>query len=53
LQGFDLELSVIMRRKGAFSLNLVNSPIRAALHLAKFDKLSVEPRGAMLAAAFE
>jgi hypothetical protein len=34
---------------GAFSRNLVNSPIRAALYLAKFNKLIVEHSGTMLA----
>jgi hypothetical protein len=38
---------------GAFALNLLNSPIRTALYLAKFNKLSVEPRGTMLAVVFE
>jgi hypothetical protein len=38
---------------GAFALNLVNSPIRTALDLAKFNKLSVEPRGTTLAVVFE
>jgi hypothetical protein len=53
LQGFDLELLVITQRNGRLCAQSSEFAHSDALYLAKFNKLTVEPRGTMLAVVFE
>jgi hypothetical protein len=53
LQGFDLELRIITRRNGRLCAQSREFTHSGALHLATFNKLTVEPRGTMLAVIFE
>jgi hypothetical protein len=53
LQGFGLELRVITRRNGRLCAQSREFTHSVVLHLAMFNKLTVEPRGTMLAVVFE
>jgi hypothetical protein len=49
LQGFDLELRIITQRNGRLFTQSREFTHSDALYIAKFNKLTVEPRGSMLA----